>query len=158
MPVRRCCMMSTGLFFHHISLVALEDAKVADLSRGPTLALLSAAAQDRASVFALFGGQANEVYFNELQSLYDIYTPYLTPLTPPSLTRFLNLLNPHGRLHHSTHMDRMCHPGLQTLSLVETFNPISCLSSRRLPSYRLNTARSIPRRLSRVRHHTWAAS
>jgi fatty acid synthase subunit alpha len=75
--------MSTGLFFHHISLVALEDAKVADLSRGPTLALLSAAAQDRASVFALFGGQANEVYFNELQSLYDIYTPYLTPLTPP---------------------------------------------------------------------------
>ena len=75
-------MMSAGLFFHHISLAALEDAKVADISRSPTLALLPAAAQDGASVFALFGGQANEVYFDELQSLYDIYTPYVTPLIP----------------------------------------------------------------------------
>jgi hypothetical protein len=84
--------MSAGLFFHHISLAALEDAKVADISRSPTLALLPAAAQDGASVFALFGGQANEVYFDELQSLYDIYTPYVTPLIPPITDEILKPL------------------------------------------------------------------
>jgi fatty acid synthase subunit alpha, fungi type len=33
------------------------------------------------SIFALFSGQGNnEVYFDELQSLYDIYKPYVAPL------------------------------------------------------------------------------
>jgi fatty acid synthase subunit alpha, fungi type len=74
--VRRSVLSS-----YFLALAALEDAKVADISRGPASALLSAAAQGDASVFALFGGQGNnEVYFDELQSLYDIYKPYVAPL------------------------------------------------------------------------------
>ncbi|KAJ6520570.1 hypothetical protein C8R45DRAFT_1058526 [Mycena sanguinolenta] len=42
-------------------------------------ALLTAVAAKKASVFALFGGQGtNEVYFDELQSLYDIYKPFVS--------------------------------------------------------------------------------
>ena len=35
---------------------------------------------EKASIFTLFGGQGtNEVYFNELQNLYDIYRPFVAP-------------------------------------------------------------------------------
>ena len=48
----------------------------------PLSALLTAATNSKASVYALFGGQGtNEVYFDELQSLYDIYKPYVLILT-----------------------------------------------------------------------------
>ena len=41
----------------------------------------------KASVFALFGGQGtNEVYFDELQNLYDIYKPFVAPFVQ-SLTK-----------------------------------------------------------------------
>jgi len=34
----------------------------------------------KASIFTLFGGQGtNEVYFDELQNLYDIYKPFIAP-------------------------------------------------------------------------------
>ncbi|KAL0953237.1 hypothetical protein HGRIS_004490 [Hohenbuehelia grisea] len=43
-------------------------------------ALFSAAKSGKASLYALFGGQGtNEVYFDELQALYDAYTPYVRP-------------------------------------------------------------------------------
>ena len=43
-------------------------------------ALFAAALSKKASVFALFGGQGtNEVYFDELQNLYDIYKPFVVP-------------------------------------------------------------------------------
>ena len=43
-------------------------------------ALLAAALSKKAPIFALFGGQGtNEVYFDELQNLYDIYKPYVAP-------------------------------------------------------------------------------
>ncbi|KII85134.1 hypothetical protein PLICRDRAFT_45274 [Plicaturopsis crispa FD-325 SS-3] len=59
---------------------ALEEAKVADVPRAPQSALLAAAAKGDASIFALFGGQGtNEVYFDELQALYDLYTPFVAP-------------------------------------------------------------------------------
>jgi fatty acid synthase subunit alpha len=46
----------------------------------PKSALLGDAASGKASVFALFGGQGtNEVYFDELQNLYDIYEPFVAP-------------------------------------------------------------------------------
>ena len=57
----------------------LESSEVL---RPPPSALLTAAANSKASVYALFGGQGtNEVYFDELQSLYDIYKPYVLILT-----------------------------------------------------------------------------
>ena len=45
-----------------------------------TPSLLAEALSGRASVFALFGGQGiNEVYFDELQTLYDTYRPFVEP-------------------------------------------------------------------------------
>ncbi|KIJ51487.1 hypothetical protein M422DRAFT_203704 [Sphaerobolus stellatus SS14] len=52
----------------------------ADIPRAPSSALLAAVSESKASIYALFGGQGtNEVYFDELQSLYDIYKPYVSP-------------------------------------------------------------------------------
>ncbi|KAI4523665.1 FabD/lysophospholipase-like protein, partial [Schizophyllum commune Loenen D] len=51
---------------------------VPDIPKQPQSALLTAAAEGSASVYAIFGGQGtNEVYFDELQALYDIYTPFV---------------------------------------------------------------------------------
>ncbi|KAL7423454.1 hypothetical protein Q5752_001034 [Cryptotrichosporon argae] len=44
-------------------------------------ALFQAAKEGNAELYGLFGGQGvNEFYFNELQSLYDIYTPFIDSL------------------------------------------------------------------------------
>ncbi|KAF8969171.1 fatty acid synthase [Flammula alnicola] len=62
------------------AVAALKEQKVSPIPSQPESALLSAAISGKASVFALFGGQGtNEVYFDELQSLYDIYTPFVAP-------------------------------------------------------------------------------
>ena len=43
-------------------------------------ALLATALSNKASIFALFGGQGtNEAYFDELQNFYDIYKPFVAP-------------------------------------------------------------------------------
>ena len=56
-------------------------------------ALLTAALKGEASVYAIFGGQGtNEVYFDELQSLYDIYRPYVEPLIRSLTTEVFNPL------------------------------------------------------------------
>jgi hypothetical protein len=47
----------------------------------PPSALLTAAKAGNVSIYGLFGSQGtNEVYFDELQSLFDIYRPYVTDL------------------------------------------------------------------------------
>ncbi|KAE8228240.1 hypothetical protein CF326_g6836 [Tilletia indica] len=47
----------------------------------PTPKLLDLARNGKAGIFALFGGQGpNEVYFNELQVLFDSYRPLIEPL------------------------------------------------------------------------------
>lgn len=57
---------------------ALQAQNVSDVPTSPQSALLSAAYSGKASIYALFGGQGtNEVYFDELQSLYDIYKPFV---------------------------------------------------------------------------------
>lgn len=62
------------------ALAALQALSVTTVSGGPESALLTAATIGKASIFALFGGQGtNEVYFDELQSLYDIYKPFVAP-------------------------------------------------------------------------------
>ena len=80
----------TVLSSYFLALGTLEERKVAGISYAPSPALFTT---PDASIYALFGGQGtNEVYFDELQSLYDTYTPYvasflsdmtkaLTPLT-----------------------------------------------------------------------------
>lgn len=70
----------TILSSYILAIAALEQAGVADIPRSPPSALFTAAAKGDASAYALFGGQGtNEVYFDELQSLYDIYKPYVAP-------------------------------------------------------------------------------
>jgi fatty acid synthase subunit alpha len=62
------------------ALAVLQSQKVTDIPTGPQSALLSDATSGVASIFAIFGGQGtNEVYFDELQSLYDIYKPFVAP-------------------------------------------------------------------------------
>ncbi|EIW51495.1 uncharacterized protein TRAVEDRAFT_41081 [Trametes versicolor FP-101664 SS1] len=57
----------------------LSIPQVSAIPYGPSSALLSAVKRRDASVYALFGGQGtNEVYFDELQTLYDIYKPYVS--------------------------------------------------------------------------------
>ncbi|KAI0649410.1 fatty acid synthase [Trametes meyenii] len=70
----------TVLASYFTALAALEAKQVSGIPRAPASALLSAATRGDASIYALFGGQGtNEVYFDELQSLYDIYKPYVSP-------------------------------------------------------------------------------
>ena len=60
------------------ALVTLESSGVPDIPRHPPPALFTATRKGDASVYAVFGGQGtNEVYFDELQNLYDLYTPYV---------------------------------------------------------------------------------
>ena len=67
------------LTYYYSALAALEAKGVTDIPRAPISALLSAAAKGDASIYALFGGQGTiEVYFDELQALYDTYNPYVS--------------------------------------------------------------------------------
>jgi fatty acid synthase subunit alpha, fungi type len=65
---------------YFLAHAALEDGEVVDISRCPASALLSSAAKGDTSICALSGQGNNEVYPDELQSLYDIYKPYAAPL------------------------------------------------------------------------------
>ncbi len=59
---------------------ALRTQQASDIPAQPESALLTAASSGKASIYALFGGQGtNEVYFDELQNLYDIYKPFVAP-------------------------------------------------------------------------------
>lgn len=59
------------------AFAALEAKNISEIPRAPSPALFTT--QD-ASIYAIFGGQGtNEVYFDELQNLYDTYTPYVAP-------------------------------------------------------------------------------
>ncbi|KAK0531483.1 fatty acid synthase alpha subunit Lsd1 [Tilletia horrida] len=64
---------------YYTAFVTLEKAGKAPQLQIPKL--LDLAGKQQAGVFALFGGQGtNEVYFNELQLLFDTYRPLVEPL------------------------------------------------------------------------------
>lgn len=68
----------TVLKGYFAAVAALESKKVSSLPSAPSSALFGAAVEGSASLYALFGGQGtNEVYFDELQNLFDIYKPYV---------------------------------------------------------------------------------
>jgi fatty acid synthase subunit alpha len=70
----------TVLSSYFKAVAALEVRNVPDIPRSPSSALLNAVQEDDASIFAIFGGQGtNDVILEELQALYDIYTPYVAP-------------------------------------------------------------------------------
>lgn len=63
-------------YFHALATLQADDSVDAPEVQQP--ALISDAKAGKASIYAIFGGQGtNEVYFDELQNLYDIYTPYV---------------------------------------------------------------------------------
>ncbi|KAG8889684.1 3-oxoacyl-[acyl-carrier-protein] synthase [Tulasnella sp. 332] len=73
---------------YYLALSTLEShVEAGDVPRAKQSALFDAVAKGTASVYAIFGGQGvNEIYFDELQSLYDIYTPYVSTILE-SITR-----------------------------------------------------------------------
>lgn len=84
---------------YYYALATLEEKDV-DVPRAPVSALFSAAESGDASVYALFGGQGtNEVYFDELQTLYDTYALYVTPFVAAMTT---SVLLPLAATHDST--------------------------------------------------------
>ena len=69
----------TVLTAYYFAVATLEEKQVS-VPRAPASALLQAAEKGEAGIYALFGGQGtNEVYMDELQGLYDTYTPYVAP-------------------------------------------------------------------------------
>ena len=67
----------SAFYVAHAVLVEYDVEGTPKLS---TPSLLAEALSGRASIFALFGGQGvNEIYFDELQALFDIYRPFVEP-------------------------------------------------------------------------------
>lgn len=67
----------------YFAALALLETRVApsEVPRAPQSALLIAAKSGQASIYGLFGGQgANEVYFQELKTIYETYKPYVSEL------------------------------------------------------------------------------
>ncbi|KAI6129042.1 hypothetical protein EDD16DRAFT_1516096, partial [Pisolithus croceorrhizus] len=64
-----------------LARATLEQQNITAIPKPQMPALFTAASNSDASIYALFGGQGtNEVYFDELQALYDSYEPYVSPL------------------------------------------------------------------------------
>ncbi|KAF8869417.1 hypothetical protein BD779DRAFT_1807024 [Infundibulicybe gibba] len=99
----------------------LEGQEVEDIPTGSEPALLSATTGGDATIFALFGGQGtNEVYFDELQPLYDIYRPYVAPLIT-IVTRDALIPLASERTRHPT-IASVMGPGQPTMSNLEVPN------------------------------------
>lgn len=67
---------------YFLAIFSLEARLPSDqVPRAAPSALFTAAKNGKASIYGLFGGQGtNEVYFDELKSLFDIYGPYVKDL------------------------------------------------------------------------------
>lgn len=74
------------------AFVVLERSGAVDASALKTGKLFDLVEQGKAKVFAIFGGQGNnEVYFNELQTLYDTYRPLVEELLHKSTVSLQSL-------------------------------------------------------------------
>jgi hypothetical protein len=70
----------------HVTVLKAREIDASSPKQESTL--LSIALSKMVSVFALFGGQgSNEVYFDELQNLYDIYKPFVASFDQPHRRR-----------------------------------------------------------------------
>ncbi|TFK75163.1 fatty acid synthase [Pluteus cervinus] len=60
------------------AFATLEARGIANVPASPESALLNSVSAGKSSIYALFGGQGiNDVYFDELQTLYDVYKPFV---------------------------------------------------------------------------------
>lgn len=107
----------TVLSSYFQALVALEIRNIPDIPRPPQSALLTAVQDGDASVFALFGGQGtNDTVLDELQSLYDIYTPYVAPFVETMTNEVLLPLTSSSETPHYNH-------GLNVISWLSGSSP-----------------------------------
>ena len=108
-------------------------------------ALLAAILSKKASIFDLFGGQGtNEVYFDKLQNLYDIYKPFVAPFVE-TLTK--DILAPlvaeeKASTHNMFGLDRLswlsgaaAHPAVSYLASVPVSFPLIGLTPSQLVQY-----------------------
>ncbi|TIC66451.1 hypothetical protein E3Q02_01872 [Wallemia mellicola] len=90
------------------SKASLEAANL-ETPKSPAAALIEQSLQGNANVYALFGGQgANEVYFDELQNLFDIYQPYVEDFLAQSSKTLVELAKDatnNGSVHFSQSID-----------------------------------------------------
>jgi fatty acid synthase subunit alpha, fungi type len=64
----------------YLARAILVEYDAEGTSKFATPSLLAETLSGRASIFALFGGQGvNEIYFDELQMLFDTYRPFVEP-------------------------------------------------------------------------------
>ncbi|KAM0752633.1 fatty acid synthase [Meredithblackwellia eburnea MCA 4105] len=128
-PIRSLVIQSffaarTKLFFN-----GLED----QLPPVKESTLLAEAKNGKAELYAVFGGQGmNEVYFDELQTLFDLYSPLLT--------RFLTLASVHLSTLASTHSSTQLY--LHSLDVIHWLT--SGPSSRPPVPYLASCAVSLP--------------
>ncbi|KPV74346.1 uncharacterized protein RHOBADRAFT_37342 [Rhodotorula graminis WP1] len=121
-PVRTLVISS-----YFVAKSKLETAGHArTLPKQPQPALLQQASKGTAELYALFGGQGmNEVYFDELQSLYDLYSPLLVPF----LTRASEHLVALAAAESSTLLYQHSLDALSWLQDPSTRPEVPCLAS-----------------------------
>lgn len=107
---------------YFLALSTLEGILPADkVPRPPQSALIAAATKGDAEVYGLFGGQGtNEVYFDELRNLYDIYKPYVGPLIAHVSKEILNPLTAKAETEGSSFYTY----GLDAISWLDGTNPV----------------------------------
>jgi malonyl CoA-acyl carrier protein transacylase len=77
----------------YVAYAVLEEHAVEGTPKLATPSLLAEAHTGRASIFALFGGQGiNEIYFDELQMLFDTYRPFVEPFLTSAVDEVLQPL------------------------------------------------------------------
>ena len=79
----------------YVARAILVEYDVEGIPKLATPSLLAEALSGRASIFALFGGQGiNEIYFDELQALFDTYRPFVEPFLVSIIDEVLQPLLP----------------------------------------------------------------
>ncbi|KAF9644881.1 hypothetical protein BDM02DRAFT_3131492 [Thelephora ganbajun] len=62
------------------ALTTIKSSGITDIPHQPPSVLFAAAKDGNVLIYTIFGGQGtSEVYFDELQNLYNLYTPYIAP-------------------------------------------------------------------------------
>lgn len=102
-----------------LAFATFQQHEVGDIPRLPTPSLFEEVSNGNVSVYALFGGQGiNEVYFDELQKIYDIYKAFVEAFLEAAVVA----LKPLAEAHQSS---SVCTHGLDVLAWLNGTQPVS---------------------------------